>query len=252
MPLAALVNYACHAVCLSGKYRLISADFPGAMRQVVESVTGATTLYLQGATGNMNPVLMGDDYRNPRSTGVKLAAEALKVWESIVPTQAHGLAVASERVPLPSLRFLSKEHATAALEATRKELAQLQKGKPEPGHVRWVQRRIQRAEAAIRSWETGEPLPTISDRIHAVRFGEVALVASAGEIFTQIGVEIKRRSPLPNTLFAGYTNGDIGYIPTPDAYPEGGYEVERACRVDPQTAETLTEGCLRVLGRVKG
>jgi hypothetical protein len=249
-PLAALVNYACHGVCLSGKWRGISSDFPGPMRDVVESVTGAKSLYLQGATGNMNPAAMGDDHRNARSTGVKLAGEVLKVWESIVPAEASGLATAAERVQLPGLRFLSKERAAASLAATCRDLEQILKGKPEPGHVRWLKRRIERAEAATKSWETGEPLPTISDRIHAIRFGPAALVSSAGEIFAQIGVEVKRRSPVPHTLFAAYTNGDIGYIPTPDAYPEGGYEVENACRMDPQAAEILTQSCLRALGRV--
>jgi hypothetical protein len=249
-PIAALVNYACHGVCLGGRWRLISSDFPGALRQVVEEVTGAKALYLQGATGNMNPVLMGEDYKNPRSTGVKLAGEALKVWESIAPTEAHGLAVASDRVELPSLRFSSKDAAAASLETVKKELAQLQSGSPQPGHVRWLKNRIERAEAALKSWETGEPLPPITDRIHAIRFGPVALASSAGEVFAQIGVEVKRRSPLADTLFAAYTNGDIGYVPTPDAYVEGGYEVEHACRVDPPAAQIITEGCLRLVDRV--
>ena len=29
-------------------------------------------------------------------------------------------------------------------------------------------------------------------------------------------------------MYLGYTNGDIGYISTVAAYPEGGYEVETA------------------------
>src|SRR5215207_11642304 len=33
-------------------------------------------------------------------------------------------------------------------------------------------------------------------------------------------------SPWPATWFGGYTGGWAGYIPTPDAYPQGGYEVD--------------------------
>ncbi|MEW6360157.1 MAG: hypothetical protein AB1696_27730 [Planctomycetota bacterium] len=250
-PLAALVNYACHGVCLSGQWRLISSDFPGPMRGVVESAVGATALYLQGATGNMNPKLMANEYRSARSTGVKLAGEALKVWESIVPEEATGLAAASLQVELPALRFLSKEKAAGLLERDRKELEQRKKEGAIPNLIRWIERRIEREEAAVRSWETGEPPPGIPDRIHAIRFGPAAVVSSAGEIFAQIGVEVKRRSPIPNTLFAGYTNGDIGYIPVPEAYEEGGYEVTHACRVDPGAASILIDGCLRALERVK-
>ena len=249
-PIAALINYACHGVCLGGRWRLISSDFPGPMREVIESVTGAKALFLQGATGNMNPVLMGDDYNNARSTGVKLAGEALKIWESASPVEARELATAFEEVQLPAFRYYSKERAASTLTAWRKELEQTKTKPVEFGQLRWAQIRTRRAEAAVKSWETGELPPPIPARIHAVRFGPVALATSGGEIFAQIGVEVKKRSPIPHTLFAAYSNGNIGYVPTPDAYSEGGYEVELACRVDPEAAGVVTEGCLRALNRV--
>ena len=54
-PLAALVNYTCHPIFVGSASRLISPDYPGPMRRVVERETGATCLFLQGATGNVNP-----------------------------------------------------------------------------------------------------------------------------------------------------------------------------------------------------
>ena len=88
-------------------------------------------------------------------------------------------------------------------------------------------------------------------RIHAVRFGPAALATSGGEVFAQIGAEVKTRSPIRHTLFAAYTNGNIGYVPTPEAYAEGGYEVDMACKVDPQAAGIITEGCVRALGKCR-
>jgi hypothetical protein len=249
-PLAALVNYACHGVCLSGKWRRFSSDFVGPMREVIEQVTGASALYIQGATGNMNPILMGDDYKNARATGVKLAGEVLKVWETITPVEARGLGAAYEEVQLPALRYASKERAASTLDACRRELEQAQGKAVESGQLRWTKTRIKRAEAALRSWETGELPPPLPARLYAVRFGPAAIATSGGEIFAQIGVEVKRRSPIPDTLYAAYANGSVGYVPTPDAYPEGGYEVDSACRVDPGAAGIITEGCLRALGRV--
>ena len=35
-------------------------------------------------------------------------------------------------------------------------------------------------------------------------------------------------SPFDRTIALGYCNGCIGYVPTADAYPDGGYEVEQA------------------------
>jgi hypothetical protein len=53
-------------------------------------------------------------------------------------------------------------------------------------------------------------------------------VAHAAETFTEIGQAIKRESPAPHTLFAGYSNGCIGYLPTAEAHAQGGYEVQLA------------------------
>lgn len=39
---------------------------------------------------------------------------------------------------------------------------------------------------------------------------------------------MQERSPFSHTVYLGYTNGDVGYIPTVAAYAEGGYEVECA------------------------
>ena len=62
--------------------------------------------------------------------------------------------------------------------------------------------------------------------------------------------EVKRRSPLPRTLFAGYANGTIGYVPTPESYPEGGYEVTHACRVGPEAAGMIADQSLELLRRI--
>ncbi len=68
-PLATLVNFACHPVCQAGQMRSLSADFPGRARQVVESLTPAPCLFLQGASGDINPILMEHSYEPARTLG---------------------------------------------------------------------------------------------------------------------------------------------------------------------------------------
>jgi hypothetical protein len=104
----------------------------------------------------------------------------------------------------------------------------------------------------LESLNTGQPLPTIPAEMHALRLGNVALATAPGEIFTETGMEVKRRSPLPHTCFVGYTNGAIGYVPIPAAYTEGGYEVTHACRVGPEAAGMIEETALRLLQEVGG
>jgi neutral ceramidase len=82
----------------------------------------------------------------------------------------------------------------------------------------------------------------------ALRLGDsIGMITAPGEIFTEIGQSIVARSPFRHTLFAGYANGTIGYVPTRAAYAEGGYEVTHACQVAPEAGEQIEEESIRLL-----
>lgn len=53
--LASVVNYACHPTTLAWDNSLISPDYVGALRDLVERETGAPCLFLQGASGELGP-----------------------------------------------------------------------------------------------------------------------------------------------------------------------------------------------------
>ena len=61
--------------------------------------------------------------------------------------------------------------------------------------------------------------------VQAMRIGPAALVAIPVEAFCEIGIAVKGASPAEQTLFSGYTNGYMGYMPMADNFEEGGYEV---------------------------
>jgi len=60
--------------------------------------------------------------------------------------------------------------------------------------------------------------------IQALRIGDGALVSGPFELFVEYQLDLKSRSPLPFTGYVGYANGYQGYVPTPRAFEEGGYE----------------------------
>ncbi len=53
--LATVVNYACHPTTLAWENTLISPDWVGAMREVIEQANGGLCLFLQGASGDLGP-----------------------------------------------------------------------------------------------------------------------------------------------------------------------------------------------------
>ena len=96
---------------------------------------------------------------------------------------------------------------------------------------------------------SSEPVAvSVNYACHAVSLGRsVRLISNPSELFCETGMGIKRQSPFPWTGVAGYTDGSAGYIPTRAAYPEGGYEVERACLVNPEAGEMVEEAGVRLL-----
>jgi hypothetical protein len=83
-------------------------------------------------------------------------------------------------------------------------------------------------------------------QLQGIRIGPVALVAIPGEPFIEINQQIERASPFEYTLFSGYSNGGFGYMPVPEAYPEGGYEVEIS-PFSPDAAGMVVEETLAML-----
>src|SRR5205085_822516 len=63
-------------------------------------------------------------------------------------------------------------------------------------------------------------------QVQAFRLGrDTAIVGLPGEIFSELGLAIKRQSPFRNTIVVELANDSIGYVPTAKAFREGSYEI---------------------------
>ena len=60
--------------------------------------------------------------------------------------------------------------------------------------------------------------------VQVFRIGDIAIGTSPCETFAEIGLEFKRRSPLPHAFMVSLAHGYIGYLPTPRHFELGGYE----------------------------
>ncbi|NWG76012.1 MAG: hypothetical protein HXY24_15660, partial [Rubrivivax sp.] len=100
-----------------------------------------------------------------------------------------------------------------------------------------------------RSREAGAIGRTIETEVQAMTIGDTAWVGVPCELFVQIGLQIKRSSPFRHTMVFGYTNDSIGYLPTRDAFPHGGYGVSWTSRVDETAEELLLAAARKALAR---
>lgn len=75
---------------------------------------------------------------------------------------------------------------------------------------------------------------------------DVAWVSLPGEIFVELGLSIKKRSPFQHTFLVELANESIGYIPDRRSFAEGNYEPESA-RCAPGSGERLVEAAVSLL-----
>lgn len=71
-------------------------------------------------------------------------------------------------------------------------------------------------------WHSGENTPYDKE---AIRVGNIVFAGISGEVFHEIGMNLKKQSPYTHTFILTHCNGSSGYLPTDKAYDELSYEV---------------------------
>lgn len=249
-PIAIVVNYACHPVVLGAKSNQISSDWVGVMRQFVESKTWGKVLFIQGAAGDINP-LPGEPTNSEtdlKVLGELIGNQVVNTWQSIQTMPQSTLLSIEEKVFVPfasvaDYRNIQLEEMGGALEGLNMEEMKEWLRTYMPWSVELKENRGQQ-EAAL--------------QMQAVQIGDTAIIGIGAELFSTIGKNIKKHSPFENTMVAGYTNGLLGYIPTPDEYPRGGYEIDEAylgfwlpAPLAPETAEIVEQKAVEYLQKIK-
>ncbi len=196
---AILYNFACHPT--STRDAMISADYPGHVQQYMEEHLGydVRTLFLAGACGDVNP----NDNKRSRVFGGELAEEILKSLGNI------------EYIVEPTLCIESREEEMPGRE--QPEFTEEEIARKWPGQLQ----HYRKAFEAMKQRE----MPTYKFHLSGIRIGDdFAIVTNPDELFCEIGMDIKKRSPFEHTMVAEQTNGARGYVPTAKAFEEGGYE----------------------------
>jgi len=95
---------------------------------------------------------------------------------------------------------------------------------------------------------TPVPERTRKSWLQVIQIGEVAFVGIPGELFAELGMEIKRRSPFRYTYVMGIANDYIGYLPDKEAYRFGGYQTWVGPNYSmPGTGEMLVDESIKIL-----
>jgi hypothetical protein len=268
---ATVVNYACHPTTLGWQNTLISPDFPGAMREVVEQATGAPCVFLQGASGDLGPrdgfvadVAVAD--RNGRQLGYA----ALSALESLPPPYTRfryaGSVVSGtklgqwEHVSLSSKDMVEKRcwsrrrrsvdlayragsmpvaEAHAALARWREEHEDAQR-RGDPGRAQTSRAMAEQMERRIVRTAALPPGDAYPFAVTTWRLGNAFWVAAESELY--FAFQQKLREALPNNPIVVITLAGgcrASYLPTRETYGKGIYQ-EAIAVLDAGSLERLT------------
>lgn len=237
-PVASLLNFAMHPTSV-GAGTKVSADFPGVFTKLINERHGPDmiSVFANGCCGNINP----NDYftgtrRNHLQIGALLADATDAAWPNLKPLKTFAPRIASTRVTLQRRSYTEAEIEKAKDIATRMVTKNL-------GTVTM-------AEAVCILETIGKQNEPLSVEVQAIAFSDgAAIVSLPGEIFVELGLDLKKRSPFKHTMIAELANGSIGYIPDSRAYPQGNYEVVSA-RCAQGSGELLVEAALKLLQEI--
>ncbi len=217
-PVATFVNYAMHADTTGGTQ--YSADFPGALGRALDVVKGPQmlTLFAIGAAGNINHLdfRTSDRQQGPQESAriaAILAADVLKTYPQL--TNVDGpLRARHEVIQLP-IQQVTPEEVEKSRALVDRAVNAGPKGIPFLELVGAVKNLL------LTDYH-GQPIEAEVDVVSLGR--DVAWVGLPGELFVELGMDIKNASPFRYTIVDELTNDSIHYVPDLKAFAEGNYE----------------------------
>lgn len=258
-PAAALLNFALHCDTVGGSQ--YSADYPGHVERVLRKELGPAfvSVFATGTCGDINHVdyAHGAAKKTSAEIGERLASAvemALPALEPVTPT----LAVRRVVLDIP-LQTYSDEDLAWANDVIARDRKGEQLGTTLEAKAYKIRRlhmiRTGRADVGRDTDEEVEspdgPRTSLPAEVQVIRLGEnVALVALPGEIFVELGLAIKGRSPFEHTFVIELANDSPAYVPTRKAMEQGGYEANNSIYA-PGGGEMLVEAALKLLSDMK-
>ena len=233
-----IVNYACHPVSLGGGNRLLSPDYVGAMREVVEKETGgAPCVFFHGASGDMTPRRSYEsDVEAADQNGRELGYAALAALTAMFPPgqELRYVGIEESGTPLGVWRLKPKETVSTDLFAQRIHTTLRIKDMPtrreiEAKLVTATERfEIERLERALgrRDLVGDEKEGKLSFTIW--RIGESFVVSTPAEPYSRFQMDLREQFPNAAVAVLNASDGCMNYLPLRSSYQRDVYQVRVA------------------------
>lgn len=217
-PDIAIVNFSTHPDVIGGTR--ISADWPGFVRRYTEQdLPGVKCVLVNGAQGDSNHVDLQDvekkkvGYKHSAHMGRVITDTVLSIWDKTQPRRT-GKVWGQVDMKLIPTNTRGMERVEECLEIRRQIKAGLREGPKDIAGIGELNRIC------------NLPRETLFQKVpvSVLGLGDVAFVGFGGEPFTQYAEAAREAGKEIYVITACLTNGGQGYLPTKEAFDEGGYE----------------------------
>lgn len=250
-PISLLANYSLHYVGgvpnghVSADY---FASFARKLSDLLERDRQAppfVAMLSNGTSGNINNIdFRGGQKRLPPYARMELvanqvAAEVFRAMQGLEYRDSARLKIVQRELTLETRRGDAQKLAGWAKDVLARPDSE------RPNHPR---ERIY-AERILHMLEMP---PRIDVPLQALRIGDLAVVTIPFEVFVEIGLELKAKSPLPDTFVVSLANGANGYLPTAAHHQLGGYETWLGTnQVEVGAAQKIVDTLLQMLAELR-
>lgn len=260
-PIAVITNFANHLdIVGASKY---CADYPGEISRQIKKALGdnVISVFMNGCCGDVTHI----DYNTSEpysgtyyiEVGQRMAAKVLDIHKDIKTKSETELLSVSEVKTIPRRQPTKEMYeegkrqlAEWAARDEKKEEKPEDDGyeKPSTGDADLMA--LSYAKCNVSLYE--EPILTESPEIQVIRIGDIVFNGLPGELFAELGLDLKARSGFDKNINVELANGCYGYIATRHAFDEGGYEVtlDRYVNMHEDTGDIMVNTALELQNKV--
>ena len=229
--IALLFNHSTHTIG-TRKGAVRSPSFYGLAAQELEAELGAVCGFLEGASGSTH---------NLGAVTTAQAVDRMKaaIRDALAKAQPHAV----DRLVSQKRPFTFRVRRFDEAVEDDKVASYCRKRIPQGADATIaVFREMRKTLAPQQGQERRTSLQTIV-------IGDVAVVGVPAEYFTVLGLDIKKRSPFPNTVVVELANDWIGYLPDRKGHELGGYQTWTGLHsyAEPGTGERIADEVVQML-----
>ena len=253
--LGSLWHLGAHATTAMLADFVVSADYPGVVNRMVEDAVGGVSLFLNGAAGNINPVLGERSFEQCETVGTHVADAILAALPGIRCTESATLAADSQRVTVPWTDRTDLIQPQAGREEVLRYFRNIATKELESRQYRELWPTYQKLR---QSWWRYRLLDELADRqgeevsLRGLRIADRVLVGVPGEPFLELQISVQRLVSGCRPLLVGYSGGYVGYIPDEASFQHQTYETNPSWmhRMGAQAGTRIVDGASELARRL--